>query len=186
MNAKDKQVYGLQGLIAGLSLLPIFFLAGWVPTLAPGQAALLDQLLDEYLLGRVGVWSSNFPLMSKAVANYVALVAPLSAVALGVLVCRHQLLPLDRLPVLAWRRQVLAYVGCVALTALFLTQNYFGYTDFAHHRAKFRWVGQHPGLYPFFACMMLFALQFMFVLSYAVLVHYPCKRLARRWAARAG
>ncbi len=180
LNAKHTASHWPLYLITVSSLVPVFLLACWVPTLSQEQALVLDRLLDQHLLGQVGVWSSNFALMSKAVANYVAIAAPLCSIGLALLVCRHHLRPLELLPVLSLRRQLFFHVGWGVVVGVLLAQNYFGYTDFAHHRAKFRWVGNHPGLYPFFASMMLLALEFAFVFSYVVLVHYPLLRLARR------
>lgn len=57
-------------------------------------------LTGDYFFGRIGVWSSNFSVMSKAVVNYVA-------IALTVYVFRHYLLLLERLPVLTLSRQLL-------------------------------------------------------------------------------
>ena len=111
LNAKHTASHWPLYLITVSSLVPVFLLACWVPTLSQEQALVLDRLLDQHLLGQVGVWSSNFALMSKAVANYVAIAAPLCSIGLALLVCRHHLRPLELLPVLSLRRQLFFHVG---------------------------------------------------------------------------
>ncbi|QXH55538.1 hypothetical protein [Pseudomonas maumuensis] len=169
-----------QGLLILVSVLPIFAIALWLPTQAQGPLpAVLERFLVEDLLGRVGLWSSNFPLESMAIANYIAVAAPLFAAGLAVILQQPGAGLPARLPVLAWHRYLLLYLGLATLIAFMLHYNYFTYVDFAHHRSKFRWVALNPTLFACFAATMLMVLEYLLFLSYLLFVHYPAGWLAR-------
>ncbi|PYC19082.1 hypothetical protein [Pseudomonas mosselii] len=169
-----------QWLLIPVSVLPIFAIALWLPTQAQGPLpAMLERFLLEDLLGRVGPWSSNFPLESMAIANYIAIAAPVFAAVLAVIFLQPGAGLPARLPVLAWHRYLLLYLGWAALVAFMVHYNYFTYVDFAHHRRKFSWVGVNPALFAFFAATMLMALEYLLCVSYLLFVHYPAGWLAR-------
>lgn len=169
-----------QWLLILVSVLPIFVIALWLPTQAQGPfPTLLEPYLEQHLLGRVGLWSSNFPLESMAIANYIAVAAPLFAAGLAVILLQPASGLPAYLPVLAWHRYLLLYLGWTALIGFMVHYNYFTYVDFAHHRSKFSWVGVNPALFAFFAATMLMALEYLLFVSYLLFVHYPAGWLAR-------
>ncbi|MDH0300569.1 MULTISPECIES: hypothetical protein [unclassified Pseudomonas] len=175
-----------QWLVIALGALPVFLLAFWVPAFAEGDAAIaLERFLDDHLLGRVGPWSSEFPLMSKAVANYIAIAALPGALGL-IVVWRRHLRPIEQMPALALHRWLLFLAGWLALTALVIHQHYFSYTDFALQRSKFRVFGRYPVLYPFYAAAAMWVIELVVMGSYALFVHYPGQWLARRAGGRGG
>ncbi|MFP5426452.1 MAG: hypothetical protein ACLGJA_11430 [Gammaproteobacteria bacterium] len=172
-----------QWLIIVTSALPIYAIALCLPTQAHAQgelALVLQQVLEQHLLGRVGPWSSNFPLQAMAIGNYIALAAPLFAVVLALLLCRSVGALPARLPVLAWHRYLLIYVGWALLVGFMIHYNYFTYVDFAQHRAKFRLFGRHPLLFAVFASSMLLALEYLLLISYLLFIHFPARWLAQR------
>ncbi|MDH0645609.1 hypothetical protein N5D48_02615 [Pseudomonas sp. GD03858] len=184
--AKDSPSRLLQWLIIVVGALPVFLLAFWVPPFAEGDEAIaLNRFLDEQLLGRVGPWSSEFPLMAKAVANYIAIAALPGALAL-ILAWRRHLRPFEQLPDLAPYRWLLFLAGLLALSALVIHQHYFSYTDFALHRPRFRVFGRYRALYPFYAAAAMLAIELVILCNYAVFVHYPWQWLSRRAGARGG
>lgn len=169
-----------QWLLILVSVLPIFAIALWLPTQAQGQLPItLEQFLVQHLLGRVGPWSSNFPLESMAIANYIAVAAPLFAAGLVVILRQPGSGLPARLPVLPWHRYLLLYLGWAALISFMVHYNYFTSVDFAHHRGKFRGFGFNPVLFACFAASMLMALEYLLFLSYLLFIHYPVGWLLR-------
>ncbi|MDD1157626.1 hypothetical protein [Pseudomonas rubra] len=168
-------------LLIGVSLAPIILLAWLVPAAADqGFYAELERFLDDCLFGRVGVWSSMFPLTAKAIGNYVAVAAPLFSLWITVCIMRRSLLRPGPPAQVALGRYALIAAGCVLLDAFLIYQNFFTFTDFAAHSRKFRFFGLSVVFFPFIAMVSLLALYVMTFFSYNLLLRFPREVLAQR------
>ncbi|QVM95593.1 hypothetical protein JYG36_21190 [Pseudomonas sp. SORT22] len=167
--------------LIAVSLLPIVLLAWQVPAQAQeGGYFELERFLDGCLLGRVGGWSSLFPLTAKAIGNYIAVAAPVFSVWITVCIMRRSRLQPEAPPRVSIAKYALIALGCVLLDAFLVYQNYFTYTDFATHSRKFRFFGQSVVLFPFVAMLSLLAFYVMTFFSYNLLFRFPREVLARR------
>lgn len=168
------------GRITLASVLPIFVIAVLLFLSPLGDfSSRLESFVDQYLLGRVGPWSPYFPMESKIIANYIAVAAPLFTVALIVQWRKDHGLP-EHMLSMSWRQFVLESCFVAALVALVVFYSYFTYMDASSGSVKTRVYGQSRIFYPFFAAMMMLALEYLLLVAYMVFIHYPSWLLAQR------
>jgi len=140
----------------------------------------LEAFIDLHMLGKIGPWSSRFPLQSKLTANYIAAAAPFLALVLILHWRKRGPRPTDQLLVMGRRQLVLLFSSMVLAIPLMVFFHYFSYYDLAEARSKYRVFGESRLMFAVFASMMMVALEFVLLAAFVLFIHYPLWRLTQR------
>jgi len=143
----------------------------------------LESFIDLHLFGRVGPWSSHFPLDSKVIANYIAIAAPIFSLFLILHWRKHRPRPAEPLLAMNRRRFVLLCCLIVAITAVMVYYSYFSHLDASAGRPRNRVFGESRVLFPVFAAMFMVMFEYLLLAAYLLFIHYPLWLLAQRRAS---
>lgn len=121
----------------GLFCAPIFFINLFLPAYPQSSFDfIIDDFLDNQLLGRIGFWSSFFPFSSKATANYVAIFGPCLA-----LFSTYQAFTIEFDPAqfdeMTLKRYLVILVGGVFLFVVYAWNFYVNSSDLATAKGKY-------------------------------------------------
>ncbi|MGJ7548152.1 hypothetical protein [Pseudomonas alloputida] len=164
--------------------MPIFIVAAWMFLLPAGDfSSRFENFIDLHLFGRVGPWSSRFPLDSKVIANYVVIAAPIVSLVLILHWRKHRFRPAEPLLAINRRRFVLLCCSIVAIATVSIYYSYFSYLDASAGRSKYRIFGESRVLFPVFAAMFMVMFEYSLLAAYLVFIHYPLWLLAQRRAS---
>jgi len=147
--------------------LPVFLLACIVPSTADSQFyQLVEKMIDEHLFGKVGVWSSAFPLTSKAVANYICLVAPVCAVIFTIVTMRKSIV--ESSDVVEWSvgKQIFILISFLGLVAFVFYFVFIGGRDFASLGNRYSFFGNYKITFALFSVGILYLLYVMTLFGY--------------------
>lgn len=168
------QVIPVPYISALISCFPIFLIVGFFPARADGDFFVwVDLFVDQYLLGVVGFWLSNFPFSTKIAANYISLCAPVFTIAAFFLLRKKMVVDERQYLNLSVVKFVLSLLVFIVFFVAFVSLNYFYDVDLAHHNVRFRRFGEGAFMYSLFASVVMFAFYVMVFCSYFAFFYIP-------------
>ncbi len=157
-----------------LSTFPIFIIALFIPAY-PTTSALtkVSNFIDNYLLGAVGAWSSQFPVPSKLIANYISIGGPIIGMLILISAIKNSTLANINLKEITWPKYCLMAFGLALVDLLFIYKNYFSAADIAEHDHKLSLFGNSLLLFPFFSSTLILALYGLILFNYLIFYLIP-------------
>lgn len=184
MDCKVNHRISIPYLVIVISLIPVFLISNLLPTHATTEVYLrLDNLLNQYLFGLVGFWSSLFPFSSKLTTSYISLFGPFFAVAAFCITYKTMIVDLGQYNKLTLGKYLFGLMIFLVFFAIFISINYFEAIDLARHNRKFHIFGLNTVIYTIFASAMLLSFYFIPFGLYFALLYIP-RLLIRRWRDR--
>ncbi|MHC8305306.1 hypothetical protein [Pseudomonas sp. PB3P13] len=168
-----------------LTCSPIFLLVFLTPLNADTQLfQLIETVIDQYLFGKVGMWSSAFPLASKIVTNYWCLVMPVFSVIFA-----YRTLKLSTCERVLYEdhsviKLILLVPALIVLLVFFFYISYVGNTDLASAGRRYSILGKNKLTYALFVSAGLCSAYLIVVVSYIVGRYFPSVILARMRAIK--
>jgi hypothetical protein len=155
-------------LITIFSCMPIFLFIYFVPVNADSQFYQdVENFIDQNLFGRVGMWSSVFPLPSKVITNYVCLVAPVLSLFFTWSTMKHSTFKTTDYPASPVR--LIALMLCWVLLIMFLSYVFIvDETNLASDGRRFGYFGRYRILYAFWSSAILYGACVMTLVSYMI------------------
>jgi len=181
MRVKTKQVIPIPYYFIVLTLMPLYFIVLLLPAQADTYAFVeFNNFLDDYLLGQVGFWSSNFPFSSKVATNYIGVFGPLFAFVFFIKVYKGLVMDPDQYKNHTAFKYFFAALGMIGLVLFLIYINYIGSVDLGSHARKWRFFGSNVFTYALFSSGMLLILYGMTLFCYSGFFYLP-RILVRRW-----
>lgn len=145
---------------------------------------MIEKIIDQHLLGRVGMWSSTFPLATKIITNYCCLVMPVFSVVFA-----YRILRLSTYERVIYEDHSVQKLIClvpalVMMLILFFYISYVGNTDLASAARRYAVLGKYRVTYALFVSGSLFVAYMMMVVSYIIFRYFPAIIIARMRATR--
>ena len=176
MNDKDKDKLELHipYLYLVITLAPIMIAALVIPTYAERDFFIhLNFFIDKHLLGQTGFWSSNFPLTSKVIANYISLAGPALGIGFCILARRNVAADPSAYGNITITKHAIVLILFCALLFFVIITHYVFPSDLAIRHTRSRLFGTTPIVYAFFACVQLILFYFLSAASYILFFYIP-------------
>lgn len=154
--------------------LPIYFFIYIVPDSAVTQFyQSLERIIDQELFGAVGMWSSKFPLVSKVVANYICLFAPVFAIIFANRALKKSTFEYFNCDGYSLTWLVFFFVSwAIVLLGIFYIL-YMDDTDLANARNRFAVLGRYKIFYALYSSVILYAIYVLVLVGYSVFRYFP-------------
>ncbi|OCQ54108.1 hypothetical protein Ppb6_00658 [Photorhabdus australis subsp. thailandensis] len=128
--------------IAGI--IPIFIISFLFPSFPITEFDIwIDNFIDNYLLGRVGLWSSLHPLRTKIIANYVNIFGPVFCLVISFLFIKKTTININELEKKNIYKNIFGIMIILLFDIGFVCINYFLSSDFMQHRGSFLLFGKY-------------------------------------------
>jgi hypothetical protein len=171
---KDKLEFHIPYLYLVITMTPIMIAALVIPTYAEHDFFIhLNLFIDKHLLGQVGLWSSNFPLASKVIANYISLAGPALGIGFCILARRNVAADPSAYGHITIAKHAIVLMLFCALLFFVIITHYIFSSDLAVRHTRSRLFGSTPVMYAFFACLQLILFYFLSVASYILFFYIP-------------
>lgn len=163
-----------------LTCVPIFVLIFIVPVSADTELfQMIEMIIDHYLFGKVGMWSSTFPLGSKIITNYWCLVMPVFSAVFTYRVLQLSNCQREMYHGHSIRKLIFLIAAMVLMLVFFLYISYVDNTDLASAGRRFAVLGKYKVTYALFVSGILIAAYMLMVVSYIIFRFFPPVILAR-------
>ncbi|MCK3844444.1 hypothetical protein [Pseudomonas sp. W15Feb34] len=181
MSVKTKQIIPMPYFFIALTLIPVYLIVLLLPAQADTSTYIeLNNFLDTYLLGQVGFWSSNFPLSSKVVTNYIGIFGPFFAFVFFIKVYKGLVMDPDQYKNHTFFKYFFSALVMIGLVLFLIYINYIGSVDLGSHTRKWRFFGSNVFTYALFSSGMLLSLYGMTLFCYSGFFYLP-RILVKRW-----
>lgn len=161
------------------TLLPIFFFSMLVPAYADTSFySALDSDIDRYFFGSVGFGSSNFPLVSKVVANYICLLAPFFALGYSYLIISKSKFTASNFEDAPLRVFLMLPFFLVLLSFFVIYINYLDCTNLIAKK-KMSFFGRSEFLYAILSSCMMYLIYNLTLVNILFFRYYPVAAFIR-------
>ena len=181
MNEKVKSVIPIPYVFSVATMVPIFIIIYMVPE-NPGSDLYrgIYFILDNYLLGQIGYWSSNFSLSSILVANYISVLGPVFSLMFFYKVRQGLVIDPEQYRSHTLFKYVLAIIASFGFMVFLVRLNYFSSVDLGVGSRKWRVLGGYKFTFALFSSGLLFAYYSMTIFLYAGFFYLP-RFFIKRW-----
>lgn len=185
------QQYGMK--FVKMKIPYIFMIATWIPIfvfiyLVPASADTqfywaIERIIDEDLFGKVGMWSSTFPLAAKVITNYICSLSPIFAMAFTYRTIKCSTFENSNYDKLSLARLIFFLASWLALLLLVFYGFYMSSTDLANSR-RFVILGKYKILYAIYSSALMFLIYILTLVSYFVFRFVPGAISRNMWKAK--
>lgn len=153
---------------------PILLVVYFVPDIANNHFyKAMDNILDLYFFGRVGMWSSVFPFPTKIISNYVCFFVPFFAAIFTYLTFKNSTFERCDFSEHSLGKIIVLCLAWVVLVFSVLYATYLGDTDLGVGRQRFAVLGQYKFVYALFLAGTLYLMYIMTIATYFALKFFP-------------
>lgn len=154
--------------------MPIFLFIYFIPNNANTPLLhFFEKILDQDLFGKIGAWSSNFPLTSKFVTNYICTTAPVFGIIFTYKTIKHSTFERADYPKHSTQKLIFLLLGLIAFLIFVFFASYLHDTDLALARRRYAILGAYKITYALYSAGILCSLYILAVMSYLIFRYFP-------------
>lgn len=181
MTKEIKQIINMPYEFIIFTTLPIFIIIFSLPEYPTTKNHThLNFILDNYLLGQTGYWSSNFPFTSKAISNYIGIFGPIFSLITYFKIRKTMVINPNQYNNITTTKYLLMLISMISLIFFILYALYLGNTDLGTHNLKWGFFGRNLIPFALFSSSILFLFHCFPIFIYSIFYFVP-RLLVNRW-----
>lgn len=154
--------------------IPIFLFIYFIPSNADTPLYnYIEKIIDQDFFGKVGMWSSAFPLTSKLITNYICLAAPPFAVIFTYRTIKKSIFERTNYPDHSGIKIIILILAFVTFSAFLLYTLYLDSTNLALASRRLAVFGTYKFTYALYSAGTLYLIYIVTTMNYLIFRFFP-------------